>query len=303
MEVLSPLTNTNDVSELDSFVVERIVESYKNDFGLNVEQYFDGKQSISLYKCNKTGYRFYYPFSLAADGLFYEQLMAVNKVYYPHWKWENEIALGFIKYGDNILDIGCGDGSFLKEVSTRVGVSVEGLELNEAAAGMARLEGLNVHSVSAEAFSITNKGYYDVVTSFQVLEHIGNVKSFLSAKLDLLKSGGSLVIGVPYSNPYLYKKDKYHTLNLPPHHMGLWNEESFRNLTKIFDIEICSLQIDRVDDLPYYTSVQLGMLRQYKYLMKKSKLMRVTSRKFNKILGPLFFFLKGRSMIVVFRKR
>jgi SAM-dependent methyltransferase len=303
MEIISPLTGTDNVTELEGFSVKRIIESYKVELGIDVERYFSGREIIYLYKCNTTGYRFYLPSSLAANGLFYEQLMAANKSYYPTWKSENEVALKFIKNGDELLDIGCGDGAFLNEVRNRLEVLAEGLEFTEAAAEKARAKGLTVYAESVERLSLRMKGKYDVVTSFQVVEHISQLKSFLSAKLNLLKPGGTMVIGVPFSNPYLYRKDKYHTLNLPPHHMGLWNVEAFRSLTRLFEIDICSIHIDRVDDISYYLSVNLGILGPYKSLMKKSKLIRIASRGFNKIAGPFFSFLKGRTIVVVFRKR
>ncbi len=301
MEVFSPLTGINDVTELEKFDVSKIVSVYQNELKLDVSRYFKGLEHISLYKCNATGYRFYFPFFIEADSSFYEQLMLTKKQYYPGWKWENQMASGFIRENDKILDVGCGDGAFIAEISKRMKVSAEGLEFNPMAIKKAKESGLLVFPETVQGYALAKKNQYDVVTSFQVVEHIGQLKSFLSAKLDLVKPGGIMIIGVPYSNPYLYKRDKYHTLNLPPHHMGLWNEKAFKNLDKVFKIEIKDILIERVDDLTYYIFAQLGMTEKYKFLLAKNKWVRFATKFFNKF-SPPSYLLKGRNVVAVIKK-
>ncbi|HKO79930.1 MAG TPA: methyltransferase domain-containing protein, partial [Chitinophagaceae bacterium] len=198
MEVFSPLTGTNDVTELDKFDVSKIVSVYQNELNLDVSRYFQGLDHILLYKCNATGYRFYFPFFIEADSFFYEQLMLTKKSYYPAWKWENQMASRFIKETDKILDVGCGDGAFLSGILKRMNVSAEGLEFNPVAIKKATESGLSVFPETVQNYSLVKKQQYDVVTSFQVVEHIVQLKSFLSGKLDLLKPGGVMIIAVPY---------------------------------------------------------------------------------------------------------
>lgn len=302
MEVISPLSGTGDVSKLDTFDVAKIVSLYRDEIGLSVNNYFSGLDTITLYRCNLTGYRFYFPFSAEADSSFYAQLMTTRQLYYPGWKWENEISSRFIKDADKVLDVGCGDGAFIKELSKRKNVYAEGLELNPAALQKMAAEGLKAFNYTVQDYAAMKQGQYDVVSSFQVLEHIAHIKSFLSGKLDLLKPGGLMIIGVPYSNPYLFKKDKYHTLNMPPHHMGLWNEEAFQNLEKIFPVRLQHMQIEKIDDLPYYIFTQLGGLDKYKKVLGKYKLARVLVRLVNKLPKPPVSLIKGRCIIAVFRK-
>ena len=80
---------------------------------------------------------------------------------------------------------------------------------------------------------------------FQVLEHIYDVKEFLEHALQVLKKGGKLVIGVPNNEPYFLGYDKYCTLNLPPHHMGLWNIKVFEKFAPIFGLKIISVSYDQ----------------------------------------------------------
>src|SRR5690606_22887486 len=79
---------------------------------------------------------------------------------------------------------------------------------------------------------------FDVICSFQVLEHVYEVNDFINNQLRILKKGGRLIVGAPNNNPYLFIHDKYHTLNLPPHHAGLWNKKSLTSLEKVFNLEV-----------------------------------------------------------------
>ena len=64
--------------------------------------------------------------------------------------------------------------------------------------------------------------YYDIVTSFEVLEHIISVKSFLESCLKTLKPNGDIIIEVPNHNDVLltcykssmYKKFYYHKAHI-----------------------------------------------------------------------------------------
>jgi hypothetical protein len=75
--------------------------------------------------------------------------------------------------------------------------------------------------------------------------------------LKALKKGGKLIIGVPNSNPFLYKYDKYHTLNLPPHHMGLWNKFSLANLANYFPMSVDNIIVEALQqhEFEYYFKI------------------------------------------------
>src|SRR5665213_2991584 len=172
-------------------------------------------------RCPDSHYAFYHPFNIAGDEQFYALLERAGE-YYPEWKWENEAALKFIREGDHVLDVGCGDGAFLQNLSTRKKVTCNGIDTNSQAI-------IKANSRLPETFFISNVASwqekhelsYDVITCFQILEHIPDPVDFLKKIIPCLKENATLVIAVPNNEPYLYKHDMMHTLNLPPHHMGL----------------------------------------------------------------------------------
>ena len=241
----SPITGNNNTSLSATYKAKDIIEMYRRQTGIDVSRFFGKTKEIFLYRCNDSGYRFYYPKGIDGDGIFYEELQAkFANDYYHDWKFENQVAFEAIKPGDKILDIGCGEGKFLQKALEQ-SKSVYGIELNAKAAGVAVSKGLDVCAETIEVHAINHIGYYDMVCLFQVLEHIFDVRAFIESALTVLKKGGKLVIGVPNNEPYFNGYDKYCTLNLPPHHMGMWNISVFRKIATLFDIRILKVQYEK----------------------------------------------------------
>lgn len=241
---ISPVTKTNNTQLFSSFKGEDIIELYRQQLNIDVSRFFKKSSEFYLYKCIKTGYKFYYPQGLDGDGKFYEALQTqLGQGYYHEWKFENQLAFDEIKAGDKVLDIGCGIGNFLIKAKEKTS-NIYGLELNEKAVNVCLARGLNVQKELIRDHAGNHKEFYDVVCMFQVLEHIYDVKEFIDASLKVLKKGGKLIIGVPSNEPYFLGYDKYCTLNLPPHHMGLWNKDVFKKISNLFNLSILKIKYD-----------------------------------------------------------
>jgi len=230
MSVKCPLNNSTNIKLERSIKTALIIDKWQKD-GIDVSRFFVNLDEIKLYRCLDSGYRFFYPFNLEGDNQFYQDLQKFPW-YYFDWKWEYNIALKQIKPGDKVLEIGCGDGSFLKKLSEK-NIKVRGLEFNEEAIKKCRERGLNVTGETIQEHAQNHKNEYDVTCSFQVMEHIADIGNALTASLGVLKRGGKLIISVPNNDSFL-GKDKFNLMNLPPHHMGLWDEKSLKNLEKFF---------------------------------------------------------------------
>ena len=240
---VSPVTTSGATTLTDTFRSSDVIALYKEQFGIDVDRFFTS-ENFSMYQCNQTGYRFYYPNGLDGDGDFYATLQTkFGDGYYHDWKFENQLAYNAINPNDKVLDIGCGVGNFLIKAKDKA-AEVCGLELNEKAVEVCKQKGLSVYNELIAEHAEKRPGYYDMVCMFQVLEHIYDIKSFLDDSLKVLKKGGKLVIGVPNNEPYFKSYDKYSTLNLPPHHMGLWNKEVFKKIAPLFNIEMLDTEYD-----------------------------------------------------------
>ena len=290
MQIVSPVTHSNNVELIIEIPSAQIIQQYETEYKIDVKRFFVNIKNVSIYKCLDSGYRFYYPENIIGDGRLYEDLQKVSDVYYMKWKWEFEIAQKFVKANDALLDIGCGSGNFLISQKNKTS-NLFGLEFNDLAIKKCKDNGLNIFKEYIEEHAKSNSEKYDVVTSFQVLEHVFDIKSFIENNLKVLKTGGKLVIGVPHSNPYLYKKDMMHTLNLPPHHMGLWDEKAFQSLPQFFKMKLEGIYIEPLLELEYWLmlnyniKIKLPALLQYAYVKTIAR------------------FFKGRNIVAVYTKK
>jgi SAM-dependent methyltransferase len=293
---LNPLCKSYPITKVDSFEVYEILNRYMEQ-GLDVSRFFDGIKQIDLFECQKTGYRFYYPFASIGDAEFYKDLSLNRKNYYST-RWEHLKILPTLNVKEKVLEIGSGFGDFLKLLKAK-GFKAEGIELNPEAITVCEKEGLKIHSVLIDEFAKQYTSKFDVVCYFQVLEHITNVHDFLKDSLMTLKPGGKLIVGVPNNNPYLFVNDKYHTLNLPPHHAGLWNKKSLTALERIFHIKVESLSYEPLEKT--YSQFLKTYIQNSKPIY--AKLLKVVHVFLPSLLKKVLCkCIDGRNILVVFRK-
>jgi predicted TPR repeat methyltransferase len=94
--------------------------------------------------------------------------------------------------GRRLLDVGAYCGYFL-EVARERGFRVEGLELSRWAAAHARTQGFTVHSEPLEVLAGTAERY-EVLTMWDVVEHLPDPREELAAARMLLLPGGRLYL-------------------------------------------------------------------------------------------------------------
>lgn len=263
-EVNSPITHQK-ATFLYSIPSCDIIKLYQNEINVNVKYLLQEFESISLYQCNQTGYRFFYPFNIDGDSQFYEKLEEISW-YYAEWKWDYDVANRYIHSNTHVLDIGCGEGKFLQYLKKKKKCTCAGLELNETAQKIAANQQLNVVNEFIQDYAKNNSGRYDTVTFFQVLEHIADIDSFMTSAIEVVKPGGQLIIAVPNNDPYYLKYDKNHVLNLPPHHMGWWNDASLRALGNLYNLK--TVQVEK-QPLQHYAAYTKALLTYRFHLPKK----------------------------------
>jgi len=210
-----------------------VVKGYKKLF--NVEIKSSAVNEIYMYECSQCHLTFFQP-SITGDESFYSEL-AKNSWYHMKNKWEFEQALEDISPHDRVLEIGCGTGNFLKKLKDRGIEQVVGIDINEDALKEAKRKGIEVYKTTIEELVERENQSFDVVCSFQVLEHVPNPRSFLEASIDLLKPGGKLIIGIPNSEGFL-KEIRFNLLDMPPHHLTRWNMKTILYLEKILPLRV-----------------------------------------------------------------
>lgn len=96
----------------------------------------------------------------------------------------------------SVLDIGCGNGEFLG-AAKEAGFKPFGLDFSTAAAEMCRGRGLDAESGDFLTYDFEGRGPFDLVTFWDVCEHLPTPLEFMDRALQLVKPGGYLVVKVP----------------------------------------------------------------------------------------------------------
>lgn len=234
--------------KIDELAVSVLEDMYREKCGATLDLRQKGMERLDLYECESTGMRFWRPEEAAGDEAFYHQLSALWPTYYRDWRWEYKIALELASRGDRLLEVGCGQGYFLRLTEGRV-ARAEGLEFNKQAIAN-RVTTWDVHAMTAEAMAQQQPEAFDYVCSFQVLEHVIDPASFIEAGLACLKPGGLLVYSTPNTRfgPHRRREDAF---DLPPHHMNYFSHDCYRRIAARYGLDIV-----KIADAPTFGSAR-----------------------------------------------
>lgn len=217
-----------------SLSVSHVAAMYETKCGYDVRRHFN-TDSIDLYECLTTGYRFWRPAEIAGDEQFYQGLSAAWTDYYRDWRWEYKHVPAQVKRSDALLEIGSGRGFFLRYIEDRV-KSALGLELNSNAA-VQKVCRSEILTSRLETLAQDTSRKFDVICSFQVLEHLPAPDAFLRACISCLVPSGRLILSTP-NNEHVVFQRRDDAFDLPPHHIGHFTPTVFGKLAKLYGLQL-----------------------------------------------------------------
>jgi|TARA_B100002003_G_scaffold210177_1_gene205879 2-polyprenyl-6-hydroxyphenyl methylase/3-demethylubiquinone-9 3-methyltransferase len=126
----------------------------------------------------------------------------------------NPLRMNFISRrinlaGKKVVDVGCG-GGILAEAMAHHGAKVTAIDLADASLAVAKLHQLesnldiDYQKISAEELAQQQAEKFDVVTCFEMLEHVPVPESIVSACVQLVKPGGLIFFSTINRNPKAY---------------------------------------------------------------------------------------------------
>jgi 2-polyprenyl-3-methyl-5-hydroxy-6-metoxy-1,4-benzoquinol methylase/DNA-directed RNA polymerase subunit RPC12/RpoP len=141
--------------------------------------------------------------------------------------WHHQNAIRYIQTNlkpgkTSVLDVGCFNGFFVKKMLS-MGYDAHGIDFNKKAVAYGQEElglGFRISSDSVEQ-CIAKGSSFDVITLFDVLEHLPDAKYFLANLLKLLKDDGVIIISTPNNNMCWRPP-----LDYPPHHVSRFTTKS-----------------------------------------------------------------------------
>ena len=207
--------------------------------GSNKKKLFLVKFKQNIFECQKcfTGYIEFVPRNFDVLYNNQEQYLHHQKAYEKTRKYRIErfgkerlkLLQQFKKKG-NLIDIGCGNGWFLESVKDNY--NVHGLEMNSS---LAKFTSQKLSIDVFENYTKIKKNFYDIITLFDVIEHVEKPFDYIAYLGKFLKINGMILIFTPNKKSVAFlcmREDQ--NLICPPFHVTYLQRESFSFIPKNF---------------------------------------------------------------------
>lgn len=148
---------------------------------------------------------------------------------YCAWRRVNFLYKSFNlnKQTKRVLDVGCGDGTFLNAAKKR-GWQIAGTELN---AGRFEDSGLEIYEDLHKVKAKYGANSFDAITMWHTLEHFKNPREILKNVFELLADNGVLLVAVPDARGWQAKTFGRYWLHLDvPRHLFHFGYDSLEKL-------------------------------------------------------------------------
>jgi 2-polyprenyl-3-methyl-5-hydroxy-6-metoxy-1,4-benzoquinol methylase len=130
---------------------------------------------------------------------------------------------------DRIVDVGCADGQFLA-LAAEHGWKTFGIEMNPPAAAKTRQRRATVYQGMLEQIPDLPWGTFDVVTSWDSLEHTPTPREFASCLARLIAPGGRLVMTTLHHRSLAWLALRMNWSMVAEGHFTYWNRKSLARL-------------------------------------------------------------------------
>ena len=133
----------------------------------------------------------------------------------------------------NILDVGAGSGGFISQLRRLVGKKIEihGIDLDKTAVELAQRHGLPVEY--GEISNAHKAIKFEMVTSFEVLEHVENEALFIQEIKQLLLPGGVWMGTVPNQKRWALSLGIRESFDQPPNHLNFYTANDLKALLEL----------------------------------------------------------------------
>jgi len=165
------------------------------------------------------------------------------------WNRVRRVRKYFSRPG-KVLDIGCGQGTFLQMLQNE-GWKCWGTELTEESARRTSRLGIPVYAGEFDENRFPPHSF-DLITLWQVLEHLPDPGKILKGSSRLLKKGGILAISTPNIDSLQARISAEQWFHLdPPRHLYLFSPRTLQRMMESLGLDLLNLRYFSLEQNPY----------------------------------------------------
>lgn len=143
-----------------------------------------------------------------------------------------------------VLDVGCGDGRYLRLIHEQYGIAKEqlfGVEMSEKQ--IARLNADGFHGLNgtlADVAGSLKHNQFDLIVLLQVLEHLPDPLKDMERLAQMLRPGGVLIVETPNTQSIDFKlfKKRYWGGYHFPRHWNLFNQSVLEKMCDLVNLKV-----------------------------------------------------------------
>lgn len=212
---------------------------------------------------------------------------------YGYWKRARLVNAAYPQ-GGHILDVGCASGDFLHMMERMDHWEVHGVEVSAEASRYGR----ECYGLEIDTGELADAHYpdarFDVITIWDVLEHVHDPTGTLSEMHRILKPDGLAIIRVPNLNTWDARLFGPYWVGLDaPRHLYVFSAETLTALLHKTGFQVRQLRSVMLGYLPFALSVQFWLdeklhnryMKEALLALNRSWLPRVLTRPFFTLLG------------------
>lgn len=173
---------------------------------------------------------------------FYKEYLAEFNSYSEYFK-NKASDIDKLTSKGQLLDIGCGPGTFL-EIAKKRGWDVLGIDLSAEAIKICKKKKIKAKLATTNSLN-TKSETFNVITAFQLIEHVQMPDQLLKHIFNMLKPEGYLILTTPDQQGFLSKimgRFWFEYYNLE--HLYFFRQSVLQNMVKNFGFQIIFSQTE-----------------------------------------------------------
>jgi 2-polyprenyl-3-methyl-5-hydroxy-6-metoxy-1,4-benzoquinol methylase len=170
----------------------------------------------------------------------YHDYVAARPMKMRHFEQRLDDVGDLVKPG-RLLDVGCSCGYFM-EVAAARGFEVHGVEFSSAAIAAAAAD-FRPRIFEGRLEDMPDKGLFDVISAFDLIEHVHDPRAFLRRCASLLNPQGVLLVSTPDTGHFLrFLMGSRWPMLQPMQHLSLFSRKALAGAVRAEGFEVVSIE-------------------------------------------------------------